>query len=268
MDEAHGVLRLATWNVWWRFGEWEHRLELITACLRRLRPDIVTLQEVWEDDDRSQAAEIAGALGMHYRYAWRLDVGVRLGNAILTRSPILASDYVPLSGLAERDLLGTALAVTVESGQAPVSVVTTHLEYARHASSTRQRQVIEVLELAQRFRTHSYPLLLTGDLNALPDSQEIRQLTGRTQPLVEGLAFYDAWEFADPAELGHTRLCANPNVDARLGPPARLDFILVESDEARGEVGMPREVGLLGGADDDWPSDHLGVWADLRTRPE
>jgi endonuclease/exonuclease/phosphatase family metal-dependent hydrolase len=61
-------LRIATWNVWGRYGPWEARQPIIEANLRAIDADIICLQEAWEDDVRSQPAELASALGMSYVY--------------------------------------------------------------------------------------------------------------------------------------------------------------------------------------------------------
>ena len=39
--------RVVTWNLWWRFGDWARRFEVIAAELAGLAPDVVGLQEVW-----------------------------------------------------------------------------------------------------------------------------------------------------------------------------------------------------------------------------
>ncbi|CAN5598450.1 hypothetical protein BH23ACT3_BH23ACT3_21470 [soil metagenome] len=40
------VLRVMTWNLWWRFGDWERRAPAIVEVLRQQDPDVVCLQEV------------------------------------------------------------------------------------------------------------------------------------------------------------------------------------------------------------------------------
>ena len=67
-DPGYGPLvrtrvRIATWNLWGRYGPWEERLPVIIDNLCAINADILALQEVWEDDERSQAREIAAALG-------------------------------------------------------------------------------------------------------------------------------------------------------------------------------------------------------------
>ncbi len=90
-DPGYGPLvstrvRIATWNLWGRYGPWEARVPAIEATLRSLDPDICALQEVWEDDARSQAREIADALGFPNQiYAANLERdGARSGNAMVS----------------------------------------------------------------------------------------------------------------------------------------------------------------------------------------
>ena len=94
-DPGYGPLvktrvRIATWNLWGRYGPWEARLPVIIENLDAINADILALQEVWEDDTRSQAEEIAAALGCTEPvYAANLERdGARSGNAVLSRWPI------------------------------------------------------------------------------------------------------------------------------------------------------------------------------------
>src|SRR5438477_11936832 len=98
-DPGYGPLvrtrvRIATWNVWGRYGPWEARLPVIIENLRAINADILALQEVWEDDERSQAQELAAALSYDEPvYAANLERdGDRSGNAVLSRWPIFRSE--------------------------------------------------------------------------------------------------------------------------------------------------------------------------------
>ena len=95
-------LRIATWNIWGRYGPWEERLPVIVENLRAIDADIVALQEVWEDDARSQAGELADALGYTEPvYAANLERdGARSGNAVLARWPITRHEVLALPGTA------------------------------------------------------------------------------------------------------------------------------------------------------------------------
>ena len=63
-DPGYGPLvttrvRIATWNLWGRYGPWKERLPVIIENLRAVNADILALQEVWDDGARNQAREIA-----------------------------------------------------------------------------------------------------------------------------------------------------------------------------------------------------------------
>ena len=60
------VVRVATWNLGHRFGDYERRLAAIVATLRAERPDVVCLQEAW-------AAEGAAASGGSLRVTDDMD---------------------------------------------------------------------------------------------------------------------------------------------------------------------------------------------------
>jgi Endonuclease/Exonuclease/phosphatase family len=56
-------IRIVTWNLWWRLGDWKARAEAIAETLVELRPDLVCLQEVWQEGDLNQAALLASLPG-------------------------------------------------------------------------------------------------------------------------------------------------------------------------------------------------------------
>ena len=57
------TMRVATWNLWWRFGPWEERQPAIIDWLRRIDADVLALQEVADDGESNQAKMLAGELG-------------------------------------------------------------------------------------------------------------------------------------------------------------------------------------------------------------
>ena len=87
-------VRIATWNLWGRYGPWEARLRSIIEDLRAVDADILALQEVWDDDARNQAREIATALSYAEPiYAANLERnGAQSGNAVFSRWPIERSE--------------------------------------------------------------------------------------------------------------------------------------------------------------------------------
>ena len=77
-------VKVATWNLWWRFGPWEARQPAIVETLRQADADLVCLQEVWaEEDGPDQAADLAAALGLHHvRSSTPFRAGVAFGNTV------------------------------------------------------------------------------------------------------------------------------------------------------------------------------------------
>ena len=90
-----------TWNVWWRFGDWEPRQNAIQQVLKEVDADIVCLQEVWSSEDgEDQVRNLATSLGMHYARTpekwWK---GHSFGNAILSKYPITKTECEQLPPL-------------------------------------------------------------------------------------------------------------------------------------------------------------------------
>lgn len=59
-DANAGDARVATLNLWGRDGPWAERRAVLLDGFRRLRPDIVALQEAVEDDGYDQVADLLG----------------------------------------------------------------------------------------------------------------------------------------------------------------------------------------------------------------
>ncbi len=77
-------------------------------------------------------------------------------------------------------------------------------------SQSRQDAVRALLSYVHQAQDKRAPLIICGDFNADPDSDEIRMLTGRTTVPARGLSFYDAWEVAGLPSPGHTWSNNNP----------------------------------------------------------
>src|SRR6266702_1733310 len=142
---------------------------------------------------------------------------------------------------------------------------TTDLTYGPGRSALR---IAQVRALARFIEEHSagcaYPPVVTGDLNAEPDSDELRLLGGMlTDPAVPGLVLLDSWRYAPPGDPGFTWDNRNGHQADSLIPDSRIDYILVGLPrQGRGKV---ESAGLAGAAVAGvWPSDHFAVVADLR----
>ena len=182
---APARLRMVTWNVrTCRRREGERvDLDLTAATLRSLDADLVALQELDRDQERSdradQARALGEALGMRWHYApallgraenpdgWRPagadgdrdPGGPAYGVALLTRLAAEAVRTVPLPRPRGRGEPRVALLARVRAGERPLSVARTHLSvFPRYA-------LPQLRWLQRRLAAEPPPRLLLGDLN-------------------------------------------------------------------------------------------------------
>lgn len=267
------TLRVATWNVWGRYGPWEARQPIIEANLRAIDADIVCLQEAWEDETRSQPADLAATLGYEHVYdqAFMMNGGWS-GNAVLSRWPIERHEVHDLpmegGGAADTDDGERRLVVTTEidGPRGPFQVFCTHLSWRIDWSGVRQAQVAKVCEVIRASSPRHYPAILCGDLNAEPVSDEIRMLTGHAAVPVSGVVFRDAWVVAGEGGNGATITPRNPYIAASLESDSRIDYVMVGWPKLGGAGHILRTTvaGDIPGDDGLFGSDHLAVVADLR----
>lgn len=263
-------MRVMTWNLWWRFGDWERRRFAIIETIRRVQPDVVCLQEVWATGSDDLAAVIARQLGYVATSSepiGRRDVG--FANAVLSRWP---AELVTDEPLPDRDgrpghRRVVVAAVSTPWGRWPVA--STHLDHRFDDSATRQLQARHLLERMATWRGDpdaDLPVVLGGDLNAVPDSDEIRLLTGRRDG-VAGVVMSDAWEQVGVGP-GFTWRRDNPQCTSSAWPDRRIDYVMVSWPRPR-PVGNPLDAVIeattpieLDG-EPVWASDHAALVVEL-----
>jgi endonuclease/exonuclease/phosphatase family metal-dependent hydrolase len=274
------ALRLMTWNLWWRFGEWERREAAIVEVIRAAQPDIVCLQEVWvrrRDDGvvEHQADRLAEMLTMHAvanEPVWFDEAAFT--NAVLSRWPVQRTLDAPLprddGTPGHRRVVGAA----VDTPWGTWPIVSTHLDHRFDGSATRERQVRCVMEHVQELRgdpERDLPVILGGDLNAVPDSDEIRLMTGRRAGAPPGIVMSDTWEQVGEGS-GITWSREHPAVADSAWPQRRIDYVMVTWPRPK-PVGNPVRAWLAGdrpvtvNGEAVWPSDHAAVVVELHTPP-
>jgi endonuclease/exonuclease/phosphatase family metal-dependent hydrolase len=260
------TLRLVTWNVWGRYGDWQDRQSGIERVLRQAAPDLVCLTESWSAIDAVQAASVAAALGLEHSLFvgdWQQDDWVS-GVGLVSRWPVTSHQRLALRGAGDSGVGGAVFAL-IEGEQGPIQLYIVMLDYPLGASEVRQAQVRQLAAFIEETARRRYPVIVCGDFNAGPDADEIRMLTGRTATPAPGLVFYDAWEVAGDGTAGVTWSNQNPLAAAALFPDRRFDYIL-SAWPRLGGVGHPTHCELLGvlPSESAQLSDHYGVLADLR----
>ncbi len=276
------AVRMATWNLQGRTGDWESRQQAQLATLAEVTPDVVALQESWvEPEGATQAGWLAERLGMHAVTAAELAGFDRypgapywVVNSLVARWPLVQLAARPLpdehgEGTWRHVLIARVERPDTEGG--PFLAVAAHLEHGLDRSPTRRAQAGA---LAAELSTHlgppearreALPAVLGADLNAVPWSDEVRGLTGAAEPLQPGLVLVDAWDAAGNADRGDTWSSANPRVPRRaVHPNRRLDYVMVTWPRRRG-AGHVDGCRLAGTAPIQgvWPSDHYAVVADI-----
>jgi endonuclease/exonuclease/phosphatase family metal-dependent hydrolase len=237
-------LRVMSYNIAAGNGD----LAAIADVIRTAGADIVALQEVdvhWSERSGfvDQAATLAEALGLHVRFGpiYRLPGADSMparefGLAILSRDSIVEfSNHVIPRLSTQADETGPSpmpgfLEAVVRTDGRLVHVFNTHLDY-RADPRVREQQVAAMIDVVKE---RAAPLILMGDLNALPESIELQPLLTR---------FRDAWRAGTGA--GFTYPAAAPD--------RRIDYILLSDHFRVVDVRVPATEA----------SDHRPVLADV-----
>ncbi len=274
----HAGVRVMTWNLWWRFGPWQQRLEAIVAVVAEEQPDLLLLQEVWADADGSSAGHIAAALGHHCAlsadpFEGRRGAAAGFHDAIVRRGPLLDVESHAMPGVDGAPGHRRALTAVVDAPHGRWPVLCTHLDHRFDESALREAQCRAVLELVAARRgdpERDPPMVVAGDFNAVPDSDEVRMLTGRRAAPVPGLVLSDCWEHVGASD-GATWRRDNPYQSATAWPDRRLDYVFVSWPRPK-PVGNPVRAWLAGvspvevaGGEHVVPSDHAAVVVELVT---
>ena len=268
--DAYGPLshkkkvKVLSWNIWWKFENYIKRQELIFEELQILKPDILCLQEVWEDDEGSQAEKISDLLGYEYCYAKSFEFDkVSFGNAIISKYPISKhqSLLIPIDEKFNENR--TLLHAEILYEDYKVNVLCTHLNYKYNQSDIRQKQVRYILEYISNLEKTEFPNILCGDFNADPLSDEIKIIIGLSNP-VNRTVLRDAWQITNPNDQGYTWSNKNTFAKKTLESDRRIDYIFIGKPGLNG-LGHPVKSCLIGNKEKDgiYPSDHFGIIAHL-----
>lgn len=263
------TLRVMTWNLWARNGPWRQRAGGIEAVIAEADPDLCCLQEVWRDEHgNDQATGLAERLGYEVTTSFDARDRPHMANAILSRWPLRDVEVLALPGVPGERSYRSVIGAVAEAPNGPVPIYVTHLHWPYDGSEVRVRQVRFVHSFVKRRRRSdddAFPPVLAGDLNATPESAEVRQLTGREPGLRPGLVFHDAWPQVGDGP-GYTWSGHNPHLAEASWPNRRVDYVLVAWPRAK-PVGNPQAARLAGTEPVDGvvPSDHYAVVADLRS---
>ena len=151
------------------------QLEQLAKVIKSENPDIVALQEVDSVTKRApldEARELGELTGMHYAYFKAIDYqGGKYGVGILSRYPILKKQQQQLALPDPSGEPRTVGVITIEPVKGvKINFATTHLDLKKENRLAQIKQLITLSE------DSPHPLLVAGDFNAQPNSEEIKAL--------------------------------------------------------------------------------------------
>lgn len=261
-------LRVVTMNVLSPGNpDWERRRRVLAGALRRLRADVVALQEVPIADGPEVVDELLGP-GYHVRgFSRTSDDGV--GGAIATRWPHRLVEEID-QRLAPRALDLPWCATQIVEIDAPVG----RTLIAHHKPAwpfgyeyEREQQALAAVRALERHATDDLHVVVLGDFDATPDAASVAFWRGRRSVSGVSACYQDAWETVRPTEPGLTFTADNPLVRAGNVATAvdrRIDYVLVRCVRHGPTLAVHACDRILAGpVDGVWASDHAGVVADL-----
>ncbi|MCH8902088.1 MAG: endonuclease/exonuclease/phosphatase family protein [Chloroflexi bacterium] len=253
------------------FDRVAERIEIIASQLAELRPDIVTLQEIFVNKPEGYP-DIRGillaALGGEYTAVFGglngapIDGG-GLGQMTFTRLDIRSTENRSV-GLVQVSV-GSVRAVhrvTVETESGLIDIYNAHLEGTEPDPQLAIDEIERVLAFIEETRSGTGPVILAGDFNATPDDPAIQALlaAGFVDVLVAG-GDATCEGVGDPGcTSGTPPLGDNPEILTS----RRIDYIFIlpgtefslDARQASLFLNAPATLddgGLL------WASDHIGV---------
>lgn len=204
--ERSFTLRVLTYNIYHgEAADGSIDMDLLASIINEVSPDLVALQEVDKNTQRTGGTDITKELsartGLRGYFVKHRDFqGGEYGNAILSRFPV--TNVEGLEGYHSTPSIITFAFATVKlTPGVEVVFSSTHLTTR---TEDRKKQAQQVVDYYTKEKGRA-PMILTGDLNAEPHHEEIKMLLT---------------EFA-AADTTYAN-----TYSARTGPQKKIDFIL------------------------------------------
>lgn len=244
-------MKILTLNTWHKSGPWQERWRVIFEGIRHHQPDVIALQEVFDEAWCNTVADRAG-------YAYRaLPGSTASGLVLLSRLPVFRSELYTLNTQSPfEDYHRYVLWAEVAWQGGALHLFNAHLSWHPQDQATRMTQVSE---LCRRISEKGgADKLLMGDLNATPESAEIRRL-------LNGSGLVDTFSAMNPSAAGITWDRRNPFTCEQkpTTPDRRIDYILASGNRPVRALSSCRVVFNAPGPNSVFASDHYGVLAEL-----
>ena len=242
MAQEPSTIRVLTYNVY--HGETmkgNFDLDLISATIKSVNPDLVALQEVDVHTDRAMGMDIVTELAQRTGLIPTFGSAMPFSNGyygvgILSKHPIVKSQNHKLPSKVGHEPR-TALEIWVAlKSKDTIRFVSTHLDNMDE-NSDRLNQAKFINQTFADKESYA-PTILAGDLNALPDSETMK-------------IFYNHWQKS---------FTENTPTSPSSNPQSKIDYILYRPQD-RWEVIATKVI------QEPMGSDHLPVLSVLRLLP-
>ncbi len=245
-------LRIATLNMEQDHKRWDLRRHLIVEQLAAIDPDLFAMNEVCVP--LQTARWIQKTMREQYGRNYALVQQTRTNGlssieaeALLSRLPIVETGNLDFR---TRDIV--ALVARVLVGEMPVDVYVTHLFMSRGEESLRVYQAHQLLDWIDS-RDDVMARIVCGDFNATLDKPSATLMTTRFNPTQTAPTAFTPLADRD-GSVSHPTW---PRMDRCIDYIWVTGPIEVVTSEVCFDRGHPEDPAL-------YPSDHAGVWADLR----
>ncbi len=244
------ILRIATLNLEQDHKRWEQRRELVAAQLGEIKPDLLALNEICMPAQTGRwLQQAAKRFGLNYTLLQQ----PKTGDASCVEGEGLLSAY-PVSETASLDYRShncVAQVARFEIDDRCLDVYVTHLINVRVAESAREHQASQLLDWVQRRQDADF-CVVCGDFNTTLDQPSIRLMSSVFSPTQT-----QSTAFTPLQESG-----GNPTHPEWERFDRCIDFIWVTKSIRVQASGLCFNKPALNDPT-LWPSDHVGVWADL-----
>lgn len=201
----------------------------VATIIKRIDADCAALQELDSATERSNGdlviEELAKLTGMYATYNKSIDYqGGGYGIGILTKEKPLRKEAIPLPGREEKRSL-----LLVEMSD--------YVICSTHWSLTQEDRIASVNVINEVLKNYTQkPVFLAGDLNAVPESEEIQKIT-------------EDWDILN--DLSQPTIPVN-------NPTRCIDYILAKNNSKFKIKTLETKV-----EDEKLASDHLPVWVKI-----
>lgn len=201
-------LKVMSYNIHYAIGmDGKYDLERIAKVISKSNPDIVGLQEI---GDSTMAANLGKLTGMYYVFGPSKESMKEYGDAILSKFPFewVGNYSIPSASSSRYQVMGVDIDLSSIYGKdTKVRFLNTHFDWLKSIGSQESRLAsVDVIERGF-LKGNDLPLILTGDLNAQPNSPPISKLEAK------------GWV----TKNGGSELNTIPSED----PKRRIDYVLV-----------------------------------------